>query len=370
MRVLIAFGTRPEAIKMAPLIMELRKRSSVEVVICTTAQHRQMLDQVLEWFRIEPDFDLNVMQRQQTLSALTAKAIEGVTEIIERVQPDIVLTQGDTTTAMVTSLAAFYLRVEIGHVEAGLRTYDIYNPFPEEVNRRMISVMAAYNFAPTETAKRALLSENIPENRIHLTGNTVIDALKWTVGKPYHLNLGIPLDDPTEKVILVTAHRRESFGPDFDNICHAFRHIVENNPGTRIVYPVHLNPNVQAPVKRILGDVDRIHLIAPLPYPAFAHLMQRATLILTDSGGVQEEAPALGVPVLVMRHTTERPEAVEAGAARLVGTDTATIVRSVEALLNGPEAYAEMANAVSPFGDGHASEYIADILTGNRRHDS
>jgi UDP-N-acetylglucosamine 2-epimerase (non-hydrolysing) len=349
---------------MAPLIHELHHRPQFETVTCATAQHRQMLDQVLEWFRITPDYDLDLMQPSQTLAGLTARALEGVTTIIERAKPDVVLVQGDTTTAMTAAMAAFYLRVPVGHVEAGLRTGNIYNPYPEEVNRHLIGVMATTHFAPTETARAALLAEGVDPASIYVTGNTVIDALKWTVSQPHELSLGLPIDNPAERLILVTAHRRESFGPDFEAICRALRLIVERNSTVRMVYPVHLNPNVQEPVYRILKDVPRLHLIDPLPYPDFAHLMDKATLVITDSGGLQEEAPALGKPVLVMRQTTERPEAVEAGTARLVGTDTGNIVAQAEELLHDPAAYAAMASAISPFGDGTASRQIADILAG------
>ena len=331
-------------------------------IVCVTAQHRQMLDQVLEWFQITPDFDLDLMLPNQTLAGLTGRALQGVAEVIEKVQPEVVLVQGDTTTAMAAAMAAFYHRVPVGHIEAGLRTNDIYNPFPEEVNRHLISVMGTYHFAPTETSRQALLTENIPDNQIYVTGNTVIDALQWTVAQPHQLDLGLPLDNPGERLILVTAHRRESFGPEFESICHALRQIVEHNPDVRLIYPVHLNPNVQEPVHRILGDVDRIHLIDPLPYPDTAHLMARSTLVITNSGGIQEEAPALGKPVLVMRHTTERPEAVDAGTAKLVGTETEAIVTAAETLLHDPAAYAAMANAVSPYGDGHAAERIVEFL--------
>jgi UDP-N-acetylglucosamine 2-epimerase len=361
-RILLVFGTRPEAIKMAPLVRVLEEHPDFEAVTCVTAQHREMLDQVLDWFHIAPDYDLNLMQPNQTLAGLTARALESITGVIEQVQPDAVLTQGDTTTAMTTALAAFYLRVPVGHVEAGLRTYNLYNPFPEEVNRHLISVMATYNFAPTATARDALLREGVDPASIFVTGNTVIDALQWTVAQPHHLTIDVPLGVPGERLILVTAHRRESFGPDFESICRALRQIVERNTGVRLIYPVHLNPNVQEPVYRILSGMERVHLIAPLPYPDFAHLMARAALVITDSGGLQEEAPALGKPVLVMRATTERPEAVAAGTARLVGTETADIVAAAEELLRDPAAYAAMANAVSPFGDGHAAERIADIL--------
>jgi UDP-N-acetylglucosamine 2-epimerase (non-hydrolysing) len=361
-RILLIFGTRPEAIKMAPLVHALKKRPQAEVVTCVTAQHRQMLDQVLDWFQIVPDHDLDLMQPGQTLSGLTARALEMLTQTIEQVKPTLVLAQGDTTTAMTAALAAFYLRIPVGHVEAGLRTHDIYNPFPEEVNRHLISVMATHHFAPTATAREALLAEGVRPESIHLTGNTVIDALQWTAAQPYQLDSSLPLDRPGERLILVTGHRRESFGPAFEAICQALRQIVERNPEARLIYPVHLNPNVQEPVYRILSGVERIHLIEPMAYPGFIHLMARSTLVITDSGGLQEEAPALGKPVLVMRSTTERPEAIEAGTARLVGTQTATIVAEAEKLLHDEAEYNAMANAVSPFGDGHAAEYIADIL--------
>lgn len=361
-RILLVFGTRPEAIKMAPLVHELKRREEAEVVTCVTAQHREMLDQVLDWFHIEPDYDLDLMEPDQTLAGLTARALQGTTEVIEHVRPDVVLLQGDTTTAMTTALAAFYQQIPVGHVEAGLRTGRLYDPFPEEINRHLISVMASYNFAPTETARAALLAENADPDTIHVTGNTVIDALQWTVKQPHQLDLGLPLDILGERLILVTGHRRESFGPAFEAMCRALRLIAERNADVRLIYPVHLNPNVQEPVYRILSGVERVHLIDPLPYPDFAHLEARATLIITDSGGIQEEAPSLGKPVLVTRRTTERPEAVEAGTARLVGTDTDRIVAAAEELLHDPVAYEAMANAISPFGDGHAAERIADIL--------
>jgi UDP-N-acetylglucosamine 2-epimerase (non-hydrolysing) len=361
-RILLIFGTRPEAVKMAPLVHALAEDPALDAVTCVTAQHREMLDQVLDWFHIIPDFDLDLMQPGQTLTGLTTRAIQGVSEIVEQVKPDVVLVQGDTTTAMCAALAAFYQRVPVGHVEAGLRTHDIYNPFPEEVNRHLVGVMATYHFAPTETARDALLAENVAPSAIYVTGNTVIDALHWTVKQPHTLDLPLPLDVPGECLVLITAHRRESFGADFESICLALKQIAERNPDVRLVYPVHLNPNVQEPVYRILSGVERVHLIDPLPYPDFAHLMNRADLIITDSGGLQEEAPALGKPVLVMRRTTERPEAVEAGTARLVGTQTADIVAAAEELLHDEAAYARMANAVSPFGDGHAAERIVEVL--------
>ncbi len=361
-RILLIFGTRPEAIKMAPLVKALKGRREIETAVCVTAQHREMLDQILTWFHITPDYDLNLMRPDQTLPGLTAGALESITATLETAKPDIVLVQGDTTTAMASAMAAFYQRIAVGHVEAGLRTRDLYNPFPEEVNRHLISVMATYNFAPTETAQRALLQEGVDARAIYLTGNTVIDALQWTVAQPYSLDLSIPLDQPGERLILITGHRRESFGPAFESICVALREIARRNPETRLIYPVHLNPNVQEPVYRILDGLERIHLVEPMPYPAFAHLMARAWFIISDSGGVQEEAPALGKPVLVMRQTTERPEAIEAGTAKLVGTDTETILREAERLLHDQDAYDAMTHAHSPFGDGHAAEKIAEIL--------
>ncbi len=361
---LIVFGTRPEAIKMAPLIKHLRADAGFRLTIGVTAQHRQMLDPILDWFQITPDVDLDLMQPDQTLADLTALALQGVSRLIEQVQPDLVLVQGDTTTAMAAAMAAFYRQVPIGHLEAGLRTYNLGNPFPEEANRRLISVMAVLHFAPTITARDALLREQIDPLRVYLTGNTVIDALQWTVQQPFELRL-----EPywqRGRLILVTAHRRESFGADFEQICHALRQIAARNPDVQIVYPVHLNPHVQEPVYRLLGGLERVHLIAPLPYPDFVHLLAHAELVITDSGGLQEEAPALGKPVLVLRRATERPEAIASGAARLVGTEAATIIAETERLLRDPAAYAAMASAVNPFGDGHAAEKITAILKSYR----
>lgn len=366
--VLSVFGTRPEAIKMAPVVRELAQyRDQIRSVICVTAQHRQMLDQVLDWFQIVPDIDLDLMVENQTLAGLTATAMLRLTGVLHDVRPDLVLVQGDTTTAMIAALASFYQQIPVGHVEAGLRTRDRYRPFPEEINRHLIGVLATYHFAPTQTAVDALRSEGVPAERIYLTGNPVIDALQWTVRQPYTLDLGFPLDDE-HKLILVTAHRRESFGPPFESICDALAAIARRNPEVRIVYPVHLNPNVQTPVRRLLAGQDRIHLLPPMDYAAFAHLMARSYLVLTDSGGIQEEAPALGKPVLVMRQVTERPEAVEAGTVKLVGTDCEVIVRETERLLHDPAAYAQMATAVSPYGDGHAARRIGQtILAESRR---
>jgi len=393
MKVLSIFGTRPEAIKMAPVVRELEKYPDlVESVVCVTAQHRQMLDQVLGLFAIKPDIDLDLMEDNQSPAALTARAMTALTEVLERVQPDLVLVQGDTTTAIVAALASFYQKIPVGHIEAGLRTRNRYSPFPEEINRHLIGVLATYHFAPTRTAADALRDEGTPDKNIFITGNTVIDALLWVVNQPpsqqtvrlfEQLGLsngsrlkvaGLRLDSTDNlqpvprnlKLILVTAHRRENFGQPFENICLALQEIVRRNPEVQIVYPVHLNPNVRVPVQRILNGHERLHLIEPLPYEPFAHLMKHAYLILTDSGGIQEEAPALGKPVLVMRRETERPEAVEAGTVKIVGTDTDHIIAETEGLLWDYAEYERMAHAVSPYGDGHAAERIVDVILRGR----
>jgi len=361
MRVLSIFGTRPEAIKMAPVIKELENHPDrIESVLCVTGQHREMLDQVISLFEIEPQIDLNLMEANQTLASLTAKALTKLTDVIADVKPDVVLLQGDTTTAMVASLASFYKKAPVGHIEAGLRTYDKYSPFPEEINRRFISVMATYNFAPTQTAVHALMAEGVPEDNIFLTGNTVVDALLMTISKHYQPNLDIPLD--SSKLILVTAHRRENFGQPFRNICIALKKIATRNPEVEIVYPIHLNPNVRDIVYQILSDQERIHIIEPLGYEKFADLMNRSYLVLTDSGGIQEEAPVLGKPVLVLRNETERPEAVKAGTVKVVGTDTETIISETERLLHDREEYTKMSKAQSPYGDGHAAQRIVRII--------
>ncbi len=389
MKVLSIFGTRPEAIKMAPVIRELQKHPDrVEPLVCVTAQHRQMLDQVLGLFAIQPDIDLNLMEEDQSPASLTARAMTALTEVLERVRPDLVLVQGDTTTAMVAALAAFYQKIPVGHIEAGLRTHNRYSPFPEEINRHLIGVLATYHFAPTRTAADALRAEGVPEDAIFITGNTVIDALLWVVQQPPSREtcallerLGIaqgaegprsrgaevnsPLHPCTSApLLLVTAHRRENFGQPFENICTALGEIVRRNPDVQAVYPVHMNPNVREPVYRILNGQERLHLIEPLPYETFAHLMKHAHLVLTDSGGIQEEAPALGKPVLVMRRETERPEAVEAGTVKIVGTDADRIIAETERLLYDADEYHRMAHAVSPYGDGHASERIVTALLG------
>ena len=363
-RVLSIFGTRPEAIKMAPVVRELQKHpDSIESLVCVTAQHREMLDQVLDVFGIVPDVDLDLMQPGQSLPELTARVVTGVTTVLRQVQPDCVLVQGDTTTVMAAALAAFYQRIPIGHVEAGLRTRDRYNPFPEEMNRRVADVLTTFYFAPTQTAANALLREGVERRDIYITGNTVIDALLWIVQQPEPQDVtDLVASFEGYKLVLVTAHRRENFGDPFKQICLGLRELASRNPDVAIVYPVHLNPNVQNPVRRILGGEDRVHLIEPLPYSSFAHLMNKATVILTDSGGIQEEAPALGKPVLVMRRETERPEAVEAGTVKLIGVDAEAIVCEAERLLHDDNAYRQMTNAVSPYGDGYAAERIVRVL--------
>ena len=360
-RILTIFGTRPEAIKLAPVILELKKHQGrIQNLVCSTAQHREMLDQVLEWFQIEPQYDLDLMQPDQGLAEFASRALVAVNKVLLEVQPDLVMVQGDTTTVMMTTLAAFYQRIPVGHVEAGLRTRHRYNPFPEEINRRIAGVLATFHFAPTDRAAAALRAEKVPEENIFITGNTVVDALLMTVRRPANLELDFRLDD--RRMILVTAHRRESFGAPFESLCLALRDLVERNAEVEIVYPVHLNPNVRDPVSRILAGQSRIHLLEPLRYEQFVHLMSKASLILTDSGGIQEEAPVLGIPTLVMRETTERLEAIESGTARLVGTLRHRIVSEAESLLNDEETYRTMAQASSPFGDGQAAERIVNIL--------
>ena len=349
---------------MAPVVRELEKHPNrIASRVCVTAQHREMLDQVLGVFDIEPDIDLDLMQSGQTLPELTARVILGVSRVLEQEQPDCVLVQGDTTTVMATALAAFYQQIPVGHVEAGLRTRDRYSPFPEEMNRRIADALTTFYFAPTQTAADALRREGVADDDIYVTGNTVIDALLWTVHQPEPpeiANLLATLDG--RRLILVTAHRRENFGAPFEQICLGLREVARRNPDIAIVYPVHLNPNVQYPVYRILSGEERICLLDPLPYVSFAHLMKRADIVLTDSGGIQEEAPALGKPVLVMRRETERPEAIEAGTAKLVGPDAEAIVRETERLLYNEGVYRQMANAISPYGDGHAAGRIVQVL--------
>jgi UDP-N-acetylglucosamine 2-epimerase len=348
---------------MAPVVRELRGRAGeVETVVCATGQHREMLEQVIQAFGIAPDLELNLMRAGQTLAELSAASMLAVDETLGRIRPDAMLVQGDTTTAMIGALASFYRKIPVGHVEAGLRTGNPMRPFPEEINRRVIGSLASWNFAPTLSASRALLQEGVPASTVHLTGNTVIDALLEITGRPEEPGASLPWPSQGRSLVLVTAHRRESFGRPFEELCLSLRSIAERCAFAEIVYPVHLNPNVQEPVRRILGDCPRVHLIEPLGYVAFARLMKKATLILTDSGGIQEEAPALGVPVLVMREETERPEAVEAGVAKLVGTDPSRIVPEALRLLEHEEARAAMRSGGSPFGDGHAATRIVRIL--------
>ena len=368
MKVLVVFGTRPEAIKMAPVVKVLEK--NLDVRVCVTAQHREMLDQVLELFEIKPDYDLNIMQAGQDLFDITSNVLLGMKEVLVKDEPDVVLVHGDTTTTMVTSLAAFYLQIPIGHVEAGLRTYNIYSPFPEEVNRQMTGRIATYHFAPTEKARQNLLTELVDDSKIIVTGNTVIDALFSVVDKARKLSFSSELQDELPflnqqelpRIILVTGHRRENFGQGFDSICKALYKISKRYPDVQIIYPVHLNPNVNKPVNNFLSDIENIHLIKPLDYLPFVKLMDISYLILTDSGGVQEEAPSLGKPVLVMRDTTERTEAVESGTVKLVGTDQNAIVQAVHRLLTDENIYKEMAKSNNPYGDGHASERILKKL--------
>ena len=360
MKILIIFGTRPEAIKMAPLVLRLRQ--SLEVKVCVTGQHRQMLDQVLRLFQIVPDYDLNLMKPNQNLANLTAEVLNGVTQILQKRKFDWVLVQGDTTSTMAGAMAAFYQKVRVGHVEAGLRTYNLNSPFPEELNRQVTSKMAQLHFAPTAESKQNLLKEGFSENNISITGNTVIDALHWVLEHSTPLDLALPIDLQQSRMILVTGHRRENFGEGFQQICEALQTIALQQPDVQIVYPVHLNPNVLEPVNRILSNLQNIHLLEPLEYPQFVHLMNQSALILTDSGGVQEEAPSLGKPVLVMRDTTERPEAVQAGTVKLVGANQRTIVDETIRLLNDSEAYRKMAFAHNPYGDGTASNKIMDAL--------
>ncbi len=360
MKLLIVFGTRPEAIKMAPLVKELRKSSKLVVSVCVTAQHRQMLDQVLRLFEITPDYDLDLMYPGQTLPQLTSNILMAMDGVLADCCPDWVLVHGDTSTTMATSLAAYYRQVGVAHVEAGLRTHNLYSPWPEEGNRQITGRLAGLHFAPTEQSRMNLLNEGVGADRIHVTGNTVVDALLGMSNlidnnEELRLNLSalFPFLDSSKRLVLVTGHRRENFGAGFDSICHALKDIA-CEPGVQVVYPVHLNPQVQEPVRRILGDTPNVHLIEPLDYLPFIYLMKCSHLILTDSGGIQEEAPSLGKPVLVMRHTTERPEAVAAGTVRLVGTDYIRIVSETLNLLKDEAAYERMAFAHNPYGDGAA----------------
>ena len=366
-KIAVIFGTRPEAIKMALVIKELQKYPNIfEPLICVTAQHREMLDEVLKLFAIAPHYDLNIMEDNQSIFEVTAKGLLGIKGILEKEKPAMVLVQGDTTTAFAVSLASFYLKIPLGHVEAGLRTGDKYKPFPEEINRRLISVIADLHFVSTQRAKLNLLGEGIAKEKIFVTGNTVVDALFYVLKKiedKKDYDWPFPfLESRSNRLILVTAHRRESFGKPLKNICYALKKIVERDKSTIVVYPVHPNPNVRNTVRKILGNAERIHLIASLDYFHFVYLMTRSYLILTDSGGIQEEAPSLGKPVLIMRDKTERPEGLEAGVAKLVGTESDNIVRNVESLLNDREVYERMARVANPFGDGKGAQRVVDVL--------
>lgn len=372
-KVMLVFGTRPEAIKMAPLVKEFQRHTAYfETIVCVTGQHRQMLDQVLDIFGIKPDYDLNIMKQGQDLYDVTARVLTGMRDVFKEVQPDVVLVHGDTTTSTAAALAAFYQQIPVGHVEAGLRTHNIYSPWPEEMNRQITGRIATYNFAPTSLSRENLVAEGIDEAKITVTGNTVIDALHWVVDKiRQDKNLSDELADKLNKsgystscledgrrLVLVTGHRRENFGEGFISICRGLKHLAEKYPDVDFVYPMHLNPNVRRPIHEVFGensgDLGNMHFIEPLEYLSFVYLMEKSTIVLTDSGGIQEEAPGLGKPVLVMRDTTERPEAVTAGTVKLVGTDYDRIVSEVSALLDDKTYYDKMSHAVNPYGDGLA----------------
>ncbi len=359
MKIMCTVGTRPEAIKMAPVILALKKQPWAEVRVLATAQHRHMLDQVLNFFGIEPDIDLNIMRPNQSLTTLTARLLLDMDDVLQAEKPDAVLVQGDTTTVMTVALACFYHRIPIGHVEAGLRTWDMQNPFPEEANRVIAGKLARWHFAPTEGSRQNLLKEGVPDAEIVVAGNTVIDALLMAAAKD--LEITVPLD-PTKRLVLVTSHRRENFGEPFRNICRALRTLAETNPAVQFLYPVHPNPNVKDVADELLAGLPNFTLCEPLDYAPFIAAMKRAYIILTDSGGVQEEAPALGKPVLVLRDETERPEAVDQGVVKLVGSNYESIVKEAQRLLDDEEAYRAMARGVSPYGDGHAAERIVSVL--------
>jgi len=375
-KISVIFGTRPEAIKLAPVILALKADQTFDCQVCVTAQHRQMLDQVMDIFSIKADCDLDLMKPDQTLAGLTARAVEGLDRYLARAKPDAVLVQGDTTTVFCGALAAFYQRIPVGHVEAGLRTGNLYSPWPEEANRILTSRLARWHFAPTAVSRQNLLAENVPHESIYVTGNTVIDALflaqerlraadLYIEGLPEFLQPRTPLGQP--RMVLITGHRRENFGAGFESICLAIAELARRYPQVHFVYPVHLNPRVREPVERLLGCLEsvNVHLVEPLDYLPFIGLMSRADIVLTDSGGVQEEAPSLGKPVLVMRDTTERPEAVEAGTVRLVGTALEKIVNGVSELLDSDTSYKAMARAINPYGDGKSAQRIVDILKGS-----
>ena len=364
-KVMLVFGTRPEAIKMCPLVNELKKRETFETSVCVTGQHRQMLDQVLEAFAVVPDYDLSIMKAKQSLFDVTTNILERIKEVLEKENPDIVLVHGDTSTTFVTALACFYLQIPVGHVEAGLRTYNIYSPYPEEFNRQAVGIISQFNFAPTELSKQNLLNEGKKPETIYVTGNTAIDALKTTVRVDYtHPELKWAAGS---RLILITAHRRENLGEPMKNMFRAIRRVMDEHPDVKAIYPIHMNPVVRETANAILGNDDRIHIIEPLEVLDFHNFLSRSYLVLSDSGGIQEEAPSLGKPVLVMRDTTERPEGIAAGTLRLVGTDEKTIYQNFTELLENQNSYNAMAHAANPYGDGHACERIADILCNIRR---
>ena len=359
-KVMLVFGTRPEAIKMCPLVNELKKRKSLETIVCVTGQHRQMLDQVLEAFEVVPDYDLSIMKERQTLFDVTCNILTSIKGVLEEVKPNVVLVHGDTSTTFVTALACFYLQIPVGHVEAGLRTYNIYSPYPEEFNRQAVSILSGFNFAPTELSKENLLKEGKNPASIYVTGNTAIDALKTTVRKNYtHPELEWAVGS---RLILITAHRRENLGEPMKHMFRAIRRVMDEHPDVKAIYPIHMNPAVRETADNILGGESRIRIIEPLEVLDFHNFLNASYMILTDSGGIQEEAPSLGKPVLVMRDTTERPEGIKAGTLKLVGTEEETIYREFTRLLDDSEAYRAMAHAANPYGDGHACERIADIL--------
>ena len=358
--IMLVFGTRPEAIKMCPLVNELKRHGEINTIVCVTGQHRQMLDQVLEAFGVVPDYDLSIMKDKQTLFDITTNILNRIKEVLEEVKPDVVLVHGDTTTTFVTALACFYLQIPVGHVEAGLRTYNIYSPYPEEFNRQAVSIISRYNFAPTELSKQNLIREGKDESTIYVTGNTAIDALKTTVREDYHHP---ELDWANgSRLILITAHRRENLGEPMKHMFRAIRRVMDEHPDVKAIYPIHMNPVVRETADAILGGDERIHIIEPLDVLDFHNFMARSYMILTDSGGIQEEAPSLGKPVLVMRDTTERPEGIKAGTLKLVGTDEETIYAEFKRLLTDKEAYDAMSKASNPYGDGHACERITAII--------
>lgn len=359
-KILLVFGTRPEAIKMCPLVNELKTREGIKTIVCVSGQHRQMLDQVLEAFHVVPDYDLSIMKDRQTLFDITTNILDRIKAVLEEVKPDVVLVHGDTSTTFVTALACFYMQIPVGHVEAGLRTNDIYSPYPEEFNRQAVSIISRYNFAPTEQARQNLLSEGKRPESIFVTGNTAIDALRTTVREDYsHPELVWASDS---RLILITAHRRENLGEPMNNMFRAIRRVMDEHTDVKAIYPIHMNPIVRKTADEFLGGDDRIHIIEPLDVLDFHNFLARCFLVLTDSGGIQEEAPSLGKPVLVMRNTTERPEGIAAGTLKLVGTDEEVIYRSFKQLLEDNEEYARMSNACNPYGDGFACKRIADIL--------